>query len=151
MRFRDAVERTPVIRGRYRDGLQALSAADRRRVSCREPRKRLRGSVNLDDAFRPAKPNSLRWDYAIGIRGGARADDVAYVEVHPASSGHVDEMLRKLGWLKTWLAGAGAPLGSLPRRYFWVASGSVALRKGSPQALRIAQQGLQFPTEHLNL
>lgn len=60
-------------------------------------------------------------------------------------------MLRKLERLKTWLAGGGAPLGTLPKGYFWIAKGPVALRQGSPQALRIAQQGLQFPARRLDL
>jgi hypothetical protein len=151
MTFPDAVKRIPALKDSYRPGLEALSAADKKRLSCRNPR-RLRGSVNLDDAFRRSQPNSPRWDYAIGLRDHGGKDAVAYVEVHDASSpACVGEMLKKLGWLKTWLKRAGEPLRELPGRYFWVASGSVTFGRGTPQARRIAQHGLRFPTEHLVL
>jgi hypothetical protein len=107
--------------------------------------------VNLDHALRLAHPNAHRWDYAIGICVNPREDIVFWVEVHPASSLHVNEVLRKLQWLKDWLASDAPALARLPGRFRWVASGKISFRHGSREEKRIAQRGLRFPSRRLNL
>jgi hypothetical protein len=94
MTFRQAVDATPSIRSHLREGLQALRAADRHRVSCSEMR-RLQGSVDLDTAMRASEPRSARWDYAIGLRT-PMSDFVVWLEVHPACSSDVAEVIAKL-------------------------------------------------------
>jgi hypothetical protein len=76
---------------------------------------------------------------------------VLWVEVHPASSLHVDDVLAKLRWLRMWLAGHAPELGRMPRRFHWVATGGIAFARGSPQARRIAQHGVSFPVKLLEL
>jgi hypothetical protein len=106
--------------------------------------------VDIDAALRDEFPNAARWDYAIGIK--AHTDDfVAWLEVHPASSRHVNEVIEKLLWLKDWLQTSAAELDALPRRFHWVASGAVSFDRASPQAKRIAQAGLRFPAKHIDL
>jgi hypothetical protein len=85
-----------------------------------------------------------RWDYGIGLRKSSSSDEAIWVEVHPASSHHVDEMLQKLEWLKRWLSNEATLLNEISKRFVWVASGSIALTKGSPQRKRIAAAGLAF-------
>jgi hypothetical protein len=47
---------------------------------------------------------------------------------------------------------ASAPvLGRLPRPFCWIATGTVSIRPGSPQANRIAQAGLRFLGKHADL
>jgi len=119
-------------------------------LRCSNPR-RLRGSVNLDDALRLAFPNDPRWDYAIGISQRSHSDRAVWLEVHPASSLHVGEVLNKLRWLKGWLASDAPELQGLPAHFCWVATGSVSFRRGSREEKRIAQEGIRFPSKLLNL
>jgi len=131
MSFRQAVESTAAIRDSFREGLGSVRNVDRTRLRCSNPR-RLRGSVNLDDALRLALPNDPRGDYAIGISQRSHSDRAVWLEVHPASSLHVGEVLNKLRWLKGWLASDAPELQGLPAHFCWVATGSVSFRRGSP-------------------
>lgn len=148
MTFAEAVDLTSSIRGHLKAGLKALKSSDKDRVS--GSGRLLSGSVDIDAALRDEFPNAARWDYGIGIK--AHSDDfVAWLEVHPASSHHVDEVISKLLWLKGWLQTCAVELDRLPRRFYWVATGAVSFDRASPQAKRIAQAGLRFPAKHINL
>lgn len=150
MRFRRAVPSAAAVRDGFREGLGAVRNVDRNRLRCANPR-RLRGSVNLDQALKLAFPNHPRWDYAIGVSRGTQSDHVVWLEVHPASSLHVDEVLNKLRWLNGWLASDAPELRRLPAHFYWVATGTVSFRRGSRDEKRIAQEGMRFPGKQLNL
>jgi hypothetical protein len=115
MTFIEAVNRTPSIRDHLKHGLRALKNADRGRVSC--DGRRLRGSVDIDSALRVLLPNEKRWDYAIGLANAGQQDSVLWLEVHSASSLHVDEVLSKLRWLRDWLGTSATEMDRLPRRF----------------------------------
>src|SRR5271169_722189 len=132
MTFGQAVNRTPSIRRQLKPGLTALNRADRSRIKC--DGKCLCGSVDPDSALRDIFPNDARWDYAVGVT--RQQDSVVWVEAHSASSLHVDEVLNKLKWLHWWLDANASELNRLPRLFCWVATGSVSLHPGSPQARR---------------
>ena len=150
MKFRDAVEQTVSVRDRFREGLQAIRNVDRARLSCASPQL-LRGSVDVDSALEAAQPANPRWDYAIGLGRHSRPDLVIWLEVHPASSSHVDEVLSKLHWLRNWLRTDAPALCAMPAQFRWVATGKVSFRRGSQEQKRIAQNGLRFPAKHLRL
>lgn len=141
MSFKEAVEDSHPIRDAYRPGLQALSGTDRKRVECSDTQS-LAGSVNLDDALKTSLPNEPRWDYGVGLRTTGRSVKVHWIEVHPASSHHIKEVLDKLAWLKRWLKANATRLDALPCEYVWIASGSVSLPPHSPQRRRLATVGL---------
>jgi hypothetical protein len=143
MTFRKAVQQVPSIARAYRKGLRALREADRKRIRCDKTRI-LAGSIDLDSAVRDLFHDEPRWDYGIGLRKSSSSDEAIWVEVHPASSHHVDEMLQKLEWLKRWLSNEATLPSEISKRFVWVASGSIALTKGSPQRKRIAAAGLAF-------
>jgi hypothetical protein len=147
--FRASVEATCHLVSAYRPGLQALGAADSGTVHCPDPRT-LTGSVDIDSALRSIQPEAARWDYAIGHRKGT-AEEVYWVEVHPASSHHIDAVLGKLEWLRGWLQRDAPKLGALTTAgFYWVATGaSVAVTQNSPQAKRLAQRGLRGPLRRL--
>ncbi|HHJ13263.1 MAG TPA: hypothetical protein ENJ79_02645 [Gammaproteobacteria bacterium] len=115
--------------------------------------QQLSGSVNLDAALRDRFPNDPRWDYCIGycMDGGEAA---FWVEVHPAQTANVGEMLAKLAWLKAKIE-AVPDLAALTNRatkpFCWVATGSISISQNSPQARRLATSGLQKPSKHLYL
>jgi hypothetical protein len=151
MNFRQAVEATPSVQGKYRPGLQALSAGDAARIRCDKPR-RLTGSINVDRSLQVAQPNAPRWDYGIGCRRG-NAEAAVWVEVHPASSTSVTDMLDKLQWLKEWLRTQAPALKALTQGdYYWVSTdGTIAITPDSRRAKRLAAAGLRGPMRVLRL
>ena len=118
-RFQKAVEETSATANEYHSGLSALSNADRQRIDCSNPQI-LTGSVNLDAAIRQrTEPNSPVWDYGVGVLVAASnnaAEVVHWIEVHPANSSHVDNVIRKLEWLKKWLQKKAPKLDQFERR-----------------------------------
>jgi hypothetical protein len=150
MSFRSAVAATPEIASHYRAGLQALPGARRTLIRISVGR-RLDGSVNIDKALRHAKPNDPRWDYGVGIKPRADNGRAIWIEIHPASSSHVDPVLRKLAWLRDWLRNEATRLHRIKARYVWLATGTVALPRNSPKRKLIAEQGLDFRANSIDL
>ncbi len=151
MTFKKAVLATPSVQQAYRPGLQALSPGDAKRIQAENPR-RLTGSLNLDAALQAAQPDAPRWDYGIGYRRSDR-EEAFWVEVHPASSDNVSEVLEKLAWLRKWLKNEASSLQELTRGgFYWVATGgSVAITRHSRQARQLAKAGLRGPWRVLSL
>jgi hypothetical protein len=105
----------------YCTGLGALEPTDRQRISCRNTRL-LTGSINVDAALRASQPTASRWDYGLGY-GSGRRERAIWVEVHPASSHHIDDMLKKLTWLRTWLRDEAPRLRKLDSgEYHWIST-----------------------------
>jgi len=100
MSFKKDVESIKDINACYKPGLQALSG-DSEKVKCKKTRD-LDGSVNLDDCVKSKYPNDPRWDYIISYK-----DQNYFIEVHPASTGEVKEIIKKITWLKRWLKKKG--------------------------------------------
>ena len=136
----------------WQPGLPALGA-DSQHVQCLET-QRLAGSVNLDEALKTRYPAEPRWDYAIGWYRGS-GEVAIWVEAHPAYTGEVEVVIRKLQWLRNWLATSAPVLDSLTKHeenpFFWLATGSVSITKNSPQARRLAKSGLRYPVRVLRL
>ena len=151
MKFKQAIEQTPGIEHAYRLGLQAIRRRDRERISG-DRNSRLAGSANLDDALQEIYPNEARWDYGIGLVVNQQADRIVWAEVHPASTSHVKGMINKLKWLKNWLNTCAPRIKEMETVQFcWIASGGVRFSKNSRYAKRLAQSGISFPKEHLDL
>lgn len=148
--FADAVRECALLRTALQTGLQALRPADRSRVSVDDPR-RIVGSVNIDAATLQRHPDDPRWDYAVGCQRSPNSQFVHWIEVHPANSRHVDDVLQKLGWLKQWLRTNALRLYHMPAKHYWVSSGPVALLPNSPQRRRLAKSGIHFAGSHLRL
>ena len=149
VKFKTAVQRTSVIRTAYRPGIQALRESDRARITCKLPRK-LAGSIDLDTALASSHPDAHRWDYGIGIREQT-SDVVVWVEVHPATSGDVDDVCRKHTWLRQWLQTSAPMLDCMRGRYVWIASGRISIPANSPQRRKLALKGITFEGRTLHL
>jgi hypothetical protein len=139
-----------------RNGKQALgnNAAC---LECRNPR-RFVGSVELDATLQVAFPNANRWDYGVGFVQSRSTQVAVWIEIHPASEGEVDLMLRKLSWLKNWLRNSAPGLDKLTERkdgsraFFWVATGAgVSITPKSRKAKLIQQAGLDLPRRRWHL
>ena len=153
--FRSAVEAaSPPVSKAYAPGIQALQRSHRRLVSCPDG-DRITGSIDLDSALQAMQPNAPRWDYGIGYRLDHR-EHAVWIEVHSAQTSKVREVLRKLRWLKDWLASDGVSLqrlttadGPVPA-FVWIASGSNRLPSTTRQAKLAAQEGV-YPRKRLQL
>lgn len=75
-----------------------------------------------------------------------------FVEVHPANTSNVDEVVKKKKWLDVWLKTNALDLKAMMAgtSYYWIASGKVAILPNSPQARKIAKNKLVLCKE-LNL
>ncbi len=152
MRFKEAVESTPGLEQAYQPGLQAIKRGDHCHISCHDSRM-VTGSVDLDSALATTRPNDPRWDYGVGVASRTRSETIVWIEIHPADSHHVDEVLRKYNWLKDWLRSAPRlkTMSGKCLECFWIASGPVALQRHSPQLRKLKGQGLRFAGGHLQI
>jgi hypothetical protein len=110
--------------------------------------------VNLETALRQTHGNDPIRDYGIGLHADARKDRAIWIEVHPASSSHVDSMLAKAKWLRSWLKESAPALRSITDKnmgFVWVSTGRVHLQRSSSQARRLAQAGVRYPSRFLDL
>jgi len=149
--FEQAVLNTPSLgKDAYQSGLDALTKAHHSRVDPK-PCEAI-GSVNLEQALKSQFPNSPLWDYGIGLQRGNRAFAI-WLEVHPANTSNVEEVLKKLGWLKDWLKQNAPDLWKLTRQedsYYWVATDGVHITRDSPQARRLSKAGLSMPRKRIS-
>lgn len=138
--FQKAVEATPEIATAYRKGLGAFVGEHSKSISVADTTK-LEGSINLDSALQKLYPGDARWDYAFGYAA------VSYfVEVHPAGTSNVDEVLKKKAWLVSWLKNSAPELYAMKAKtpLHWIPTGGNAILKGSRQARLVAQHGINI-------
>lgn len=136
--FQQAVESTQEICEGYRAGLQALKEGDRQLIATEDTRL-LEGSVDIDTCTLKKRYDEARWDYAIGYGGQAY-----FVEIHPADTSNVSEMIKKADWLKDWLKKQAPALKALSpnNTFYWVPSGRCKILPKSPQYKRLAQSNV---------
>lgn len=146
--FEDAINNTPDVKGGYLPGLKALRGTDRSCIAATDTRL-LNGSLDIDSMVSKLYPSASRWDYAISYN-----NKVCFVEVHPAQTHEIPNMINKVKWLKNWLKDKAASIESLPSytpRYVWIASGKCNILPNSQQARQLPVNGLSFPCEKLHL
>ena len=136
--FEDVVMSIPTIANAYKDGLQALEGKDASKIKPKNPRN-LSGSVYLDKCLERTNPHDARWDYVLGYK-----EKAYFVEIHPANTSNVDEVVKKKKWLEQWLDVNAKALRTMMvgPNYYWVASGKIAILPNSPQSRRIAKNKL---------
>lgn len=135
------------LKDHLRAGLKALGA-DSARVTIARPR-RAAHSVALDAALEADLPHAPRWDYGIGLTADGSAH-VAWVEVHTATSSEVETVLKKLAWLKQWLADEHEACAQADRSFHWVAT-DAGVHVDSARRRRLNAAGLRMPQSHLRL
>lgn len=137
--FKQAVENTQDIKNGFHNGLQALGA-NAKQVAATDTKK-LEGSVDIDACTKELYPQDARWDYAIGYEG-----KVYFLEIHPANTSNVKEMIKKAEWLTNWL-NQKAPLlksQAANNNFYWKASGKHNILPNSPQYRRLAQSKIKL-------
>jgi hypothetical protein len=135
-----------------RDGLQAVSPANRERIRPRDPRS-VTGSVDIDEDLREQFPTENRWDYAVGYRGSDNIEKAFFIEVHSAETSEISCVIRKAQNLKAWAVHNAPDLWNMtvPREIHWVASGRCDLRLNDSYRRRLALVGLGSPKQYLEL
>ena len=160
MTFLEAVAAAPapVNTAGFR-GKQALKREHRSQVACNDDR-RLTGSLCLDDVLlrEPTHSRASRWDYGVGYRPLHGEERAVWVEVHPAGTSSVSEVLKKLEWLKRYLRDEAHDLRGLTvsdgtvNPYVWLSTSSgVHITPNSPQARSLRAAGLDMPRKVLVL
>lgn len=138
--FKRAVEATPDIANGFKTGLSALGVYSSK-ISIASTQL-LEGSVDVDSCTMAKYPNASRWDYVFGYNGEAY-----FVEVHPANTGEVRVVLKKLRWLKDWLYQHAMELNNLKSKsrhpFYWIQSKGFAIPKTSPQFRAAESAGLK--------
>jgi len=139
--FAEVINNTSDIAECFEPGLQALGA-NSSKVSVASTRE-LEGSVDIDTCVKNSYPNDVRWDYVFGYK-----NRVYFVEVHPANTGEVKTLIKKLNWLKEWRKRSAPKLEALKGRsaYHWIASGKIAIVKKSRYNRMLAQAGISGPS-----
>lgn len=138
--FREAVKATKEVAAGFCSGLQALGSNSV--VVKVKDKREINGSVDIDTITKSLYPGDSRWDYVIGYKGNAY-----FVEVHPADTKNVDEVIKKKMWLEDWLKNSAPELKKIEAAnfpYYWVPSGRVAILKNSPQYRRIASNHIHL-------
>ena len=136
-------------------GKSAVDKRYRALIDSKDAKTRFTGSVDMDAAFSPTKPDAHRWDFGLGVQVPGQPECAIWVEPHSAAStGEVKTMLAKLDWLQAKLQQpAFAQLQALTQAcarqgitpFHWLATAHVALRPGSREARLLAQRGLHLP------
>lgn len=151
MSFRQAVQHTPGLADAWMPGLQALRTKDRPHIDP-ENTQLLQGSADIDSALTSAHPTANRWDFAIAYRHSNPSNDCIYwVEIHTATDKEIKVVLRKLEWLKQWLAAAGNLLNAFEKDFVWISSGATSFTATSPQAKRFSVLGLRHTGRKLRI
>lgn len=137
--FKDSVNNCDEIKNALKPGLSALKG-NSKDVKAADT-KLIEGSVDIDEAVRDKYPEDSRWDYVVGY-----SNEAFFIEVHPAATSNVDEMVKKVKWLKYWLSSVASDLKTLHKKeiYYWIPSGSVKILPGSVQYRKIAANHLQI-------
>lgn len=147
MAFKEEIDKIHEIRDCFQNGIQAFRT-NSVKIRVKLPRQ-LSGSVFLDECIHDLYPDDPRWDYFFCYRS-----EVYFVEIHPASTNEVTTVLNKLNWLKIWLKEKAPGINAMRAANFafrWIASGDVRILRNSRYERMLAQNGLPFPKEVLDL
>lgn len=131
--FRLAVEATEDVANCYHPGLQALGNYSKK---IELTASKCNGSLDIDSCTIAKYPQENRWDYAISFNS-----QVYFVEVHSANTAEVSTVLKKLQWLKDWLAREAPEIKKLQApglAFYWLQSKSFDILPGSSQARQLA-------------
>lgn len=134
--FKAAVEATPDVASGYCEGIEAFGEY-KSKIKVPEHNK-IDGSLDIDATTAKLYPDDNRWDYAL-----CYDSEVFYIEVHSAITSEVSKMVKKLQWLKTWLAKKAPEINKLSTRtknpYYWVQSSNCDIPKHMPQYKIVVQ------------
>ena len=134
------LHRAPTFGARVENGKAALKKAHRTQVDMKAT-----CSVDLDTHGPPSVRGEKRWDYVLVNHDGKGHA----VEVHPARTSEVGDMIAKKRWAEEVLRREAKGLAIAA--WHWVASGRVDVRRHDRSRKMLAEAGLAFPCELLRV
>lgn len=160
MKFQTAVEAAPApLNEAYRVGKRALKNEHKPKVECAR-QNGITGSMDLDGTLARTQEyrSDSRWDYGIGYNPPSGPEYAVWIEVHPASTSNVGEVLAKHKWLKEFLRSNANELLKLTdkctstRPFIWLATRSgTHINSNSPQARQLQFAGFDLPRQKITL
>ncbi len=147
MSFRIAVQSITEISDCLKDGLQALGK-NSSKIKAHTTRD-LKGSVDIDTCLKNRYPNAPRWDYVFGYK-----DKIYYVEVHQGKTSEVENIIKKVKWLRQWLKSSAEDLEVLKDRssYHWLSTNRTEpIRKESRYRRMLDQNDIDGPRAMLDV
>lgn len=148
MTFEEAVRKCGPLGKHWREGLQAVAAADRKRLTAKG--RGVKGSVHVEAAQKEADPEAHTWDYGVGIDGAGR-EIAVWVEVHSANSRHVQIILKKHASVVEFLRTHGPDLHRMRGYFVWLATGTVHLTGDSRERRLLNSRGIVLRSQKLDL
>lgn len=120
----------------------------------------LTDTANLEEALGSLSPSDPRWDYAIGWKA-LESDNCCFVEVHPANTRHVDDVVRKkMAATKLLVQHAPGMLDTADRTrrrtkqpvWHWIRTDAhVDIHPNMPAWRKLRQAGISRPVRRLEL
>ena len=144
MRLKDVVDSNDQLKSCWKQGIHALSKKDKKYIKVRSGA--CEGSIDIDHCLENNCPQDNRWDYGLDMENKG-----VFVEIHPAHSSEVRVVLDKLQWLKSYFRNNCNGFEQLSKSFHWVASGTIAIRRGSRYEKQLAKAGLNMPIRQLDL
>lgn len=144
MSLKDVVDTNENLRGCWKKGMQALRKKDKSLIKA--AKGICKGGIDIDACLKNLCRHENRWGYGLGV-----GEKGVFVEVHSAHTTEVNAVLAKLEWLKEYFSAHCSGFSNLDRSYYWVASGQLAIRKGTPQERRLVKAGIKGPVSSLDL
>lgn len=137
--FQVAIENTEEVKNGFCVGKQAIKSIDRSKVVAAD-NNQLQGSLDIDSQVKALYPNDPRWDYVLSYD-----DKIYFFEVHPAETSEVDQIVKKVKWLKCWLKTKAPEINKLPKAehpYTWVQSGRYAILPTAREKMKLSVSGI---------
>lgn len=137
--FQVAIENTEEVKDGFCIGKQAIKGNDRNKVNAADNNK-LQGSLDIDSQVKALYPNSSRWDYALSYN-----DKIYFFEIHPAETSEIENVVKKVKWLKFWLKTKATEIDKLPKSehpYIWVQSGRYAILPTTKEMRKLTMSGI---------
>lgn len=132
-------------------GLNALQKRDKKLIQCKASPNSL-SSVDLDAGLTRIFPEEPRWDYGVACNQPMLC--VVWIEVHPATSGEVRKVERKLKWLRSFIRKHLSELNLAPQKFYWIASGRIQIPRHTPQYRHLSilkSKGLYGPINRIDV
>lgn len=133
---------------RMQRGLKALGN-NSSKVACKDSHMIL-GSVDLDKDLKDQMPQDSRWDYVIGYENN-KEEKAFFVEVHPAHTSEISQIVKKAQWLKEWAEMNAKELWGMKHLIYWIATDGVHIRSNDHGLKKLSQLGVSRPVPRLDL
>jgi hypothetical protein len=134
-----ALQKGSHLHGHVKPGIQALEARDKNHIEA-SLRQDFHDSLALDKATAASNPSANRWDYILGMSG---KEQLIGLEVHPATPGEVNEVIKKKEQATQVMQQNLRPERFI-HMWFWSSSGTAGINPNTTEYRRLVSAGIVF-------